>query len=222
MPFEKDSRHLWRVRGWTQFQWLDHGFGTRAAGPWTPAAQTATLKQIHSDIVVRVNGHRGQIGEGDALITSEPGVHLAIRTADCVPILLFDPERKVVAAVHAGWRGTAAQIVARTVERMVTDFGAQPASIRAAIGPCIQHCCYEVGPDVAARFAEWFPELATASRPHRIDLAEANRRQLAAAGLTDITTAGACTQCVPAEFHSYRRDKEHSGRMVTGIAILTA
>lgn len=219
MAFHKDSRHLYQVTDWSVFSWLDHGFGTRDSGQWAPAEHTAMLKQIHSDIVVRVNGHRGQIGEGDALVTNEPGVHLTIRTADCVPVLLLDPERRVIAAVHAGWRGTAAAIVAKTVARMREEFGSSPAGIHAAIGPCIQACCYEVGPDVAVQFAPWFPELAAASAPVRIDLVEANRRQLVAADLPAVAIAHACTQCTDAEFHSFRRDKEASGRMVSGIAI---
>lgn len=222
MSFQVDGRRVLRVSTWSGWEWLDHGFGTKESGQWTPAAHTATLKQIHSDIVVRVNGHRGQIGEGDGLITNEAGVHLTIRTADCVPILLVDPVRRVVGAVHAGWRGSAASIAVRAVERMQVEFGCQAGEIQAAIGPCIQQCCYEVGAEVASRFRRWFPELGEIKGPVKIDLAEANRRQLADAGLQQIETAGDCTLCVPDGFHSFRRDKEESGRMVTGIAILAS
>lgn len=222
MSFQPDARRILRVSAWAEWDWLDHGFGTKESGQWTPPHQTATLKQIHSDIVVRVNGHRGQIGEGDGLITNEQGVHLTIRTADCVPILLVDPVRRVVGAVHAGWRGTAASIALRAVERMRVEFGCNAGEIRAAIGPCIQQCCYEVGAEVASRFLPWFPELAEVTGPVKIDLVEANRRQLAQAGLSQIESAGACTLCVPDGFHSFRRDKDLSGRMVTGIAILAS
>ncbi|MBL8178082.1 MAG: peptidoglycan editing factor PgeF [Bryobacterales bacterium] len=218
MAIRKAAGALLQVGGW-DWAWLDHGFGTRDAGPWTPAQRTATLKQIHSDAIVRVNGQRGQIGEGDALITNEAGVHLTVRTADCVPVLLVDPVRRAVAAVHAGWRGTAASIVAKTVARMREEFGSDAGDVRAAIGPCIQRCCYEVGPDVASRFTDWFPELGAAAAAVRIDLAETNRRQLFDAGVREIAVADGCTQCVAGEYHSFRRDKEQSGRMVTGIAI---
>jgi len=218
MGISKGARALLQVNGWG-WEWLEHGFGTREAGQWTPAERTATLKQIHSDLIVRVNGHRGQIGEGDALITDEAGVHLTVRTADCVPVLLVDPVRRAVAAVHAGWRGTAASIVAKTVARMGEEFGCEPGDLRAAIGPCIQRCCYEVGADVASRFTGWFPELRGVESAVRIDLAEVNRRQLMDAGVREIAVADGCTQCVAGEYHSFRRDKEESGRMVTGIGI---
>jgi YfiH family protein len=182
----------------------------------------ATLKQVHSDTVVRAGRETGCLGEGDALITDEPGLRLVIRTADCVPVLLADPERKAVAAVHAGWRGTAASVVAKTVERMRQEFGSAPEHLVAAIGPSIGACCYEVGPDVAERFTTWFPELqSTAGQPASINLSEANRQQLLQCGVTSarVIEAGLCTYCEYTEFHSFRRDKERSGRMESWIAI---
>jgi hypothetical protein len=98
--------------------------------------------------------------QGDALLTSQPGLLLAVQTADCVPILLADPARRAVAAVHAGWRGTLARVVAKTVGRMRLEFGTRPADIVAAIGPAIGRCCYEVGPEVAQAFLAQFPAAA--------------------------------------------------------------
>jgi YfiH family protein len=133
-----------------------------------------TLRQIHSDIIHEIrkapaqsprdlsrSGH-GPL-RGDALITRAPGLLVAVQTADCVPILLADPRRRVVAAVHAGWRGTLKRIVAKTLGRMRMFHGTKPADVLAALGPGIGACCYEVGPEVVQAFAgqfaaarEWF------------------------------------------------------------------
>jgi purine-nucleoside/S-methyl-5'-thioadenosine phosphorylase / adenosine deaminase len=195
----------------TRFAWVEHRFGTRAA----PVSQDgmATLKQIHSARCLVVSSP-GCAGEADALITDRPGVALSIRTADCFPILLADPEHRAVAAVHAGWRGTEQEIVGRTLDAMCSDFDTSPAQIAVAIGPGIGACCYEVGDDVARRFG-----LTGAGR---IDLAAINREQLIRAGVpaSRIDTLGHCTRCESESFHSYRRDREQAGRMISFIRIL--
>jgi len=198
------------------FSWLEHGFGTRQDGAWTPQADTARLHQVHADGVVTVStpGHHG---DGDALITAVPGLWLEIRTADCVPIVLIDPRQRIVAAVHAGWRGTVARIAATTLAALAKEWQTNPADLYAAIGPRIGACCFEVGDDVAAHFP---------SHSHRpgprahVDLGEANQHQLIAAGLpaSQIEDLGLCTVCDPAQFHSFRRDRS-DGRMVTAVAI---
>jgi YfiH family protein len=194
----------------THFDWLDHGFGTRHS----PLAQDnmAGLTQIHSALVLKAL-EPGCAGEADALIANRPGVTLSIRTADCFPVLLADPEHRAIAAIHAGWRGTAEEIVCRTIDRMRSDFGTSPAQISAAIGPGIGECCYEVGEDVALKFG-----LDTAGR---IDLAAINREQLIRTGVpaSHIDTLGRCTFCESALFHSYRRDREQAGRMISFIGI---
>ena len=116
------------------------------------------------------------LGEGDALLEDQPGSVVAVKTADCIPILLVDERRRAVAAVHAGWRGTAARIAADAVAAMGERFGTRPEDLHAAIGPGIGACCYEVGPEVAAQFGGQ-------GRGH-IDLTAANRRQLEEAGVT--------------------------------------
>lgn len=221
--YRQDSRRVYQVKEWTEHTWLDHGFGTRHSESWAEGwagDAFATLKQVHSDTVVRVDETRGCLGHGDALITDRPGVHLAIRTADCIPVLLFDPVRRAVAAVHAGWRGTAAAIAGKAVAQLQQEFGSDPAEVEAAIGPGIGKCCYEVGSEVAAQFVPWCPELEEISTPVRIDLQEVNRKQLKAAGVKRIYAAAQCTRCAAEEFHSFRRDKEQSGRMVSAIAII--
>jgi polyphenol oxidase len=192
--------------------WLWHGFGSRLSEGW-PGPYT-TVKQVHSDVVVVSDGASACLGQGDALVTATPGDRIGIRTADCVPILMADPVKRVVGAVHAGWRGTVAEIARRSVERMVDTFDTKAGDIRAAIGPCIAQCCFEVGPEVAERFG--LPAERT-----RIDLVEANRRHLLAAGLAEqnVDISGLCTACDAERFHSFRRDKEASGRMVAAIGI---
>jgi len=113
--------------------WLEHGFGTRHDGAWTPDASTARLKQTHSATSVSTFAP-GHFGEGDALLSTQQGLWLEIRTADCVPVLIADPVRRAVAAIHAGWRGTAARIVAEAIEQLV-DAGSRRADLLAAIGP---------------------------------------------------------------------------------------
>ncbi len=197
---------------------LEHGFGTRRDGPWTPVS-TARLRQTHSATVIDA-GHAGELGEGDALITATPGLWLEVRTADCVPILLVDTELRVIAAIHAGWRGTAAKIAVETISHMSRQFGTQPGNLRAVIGPSIGPCCFEVGPEVAAIFPqECVQPLATGEKAH-LDLVTANRLQLAAAGVPDrqLEALRLCTVCLPDQFHSFRRDKG-SGRMVSAIRI---
>ena len=191
--------------------WLEHGFGTRE-GPRSQDGM-ATLKQIHSAVVHIAQG-AGSCGEGDGLLTNVADTALSIRTADCLPILLADTGRRAVGAIHAGWRGTAAGVIGETISRMRSAFGADPAYIRAAIGPGIGVCCYEVGDEVGRLFVEM-----TAER--HLDLAAANRRQLIEAGVPEsqIHVTAVCTFCDSRRFHSFRRDKDDAGRMISFIRI---
>lgn len=178
-----------------------------------PNATLVTLKQIHSSVVRRVTRQdAARTVRGDGLLTNEPGVVLAIQTADCIPVLLADTKKKAVAAFHAGWRGTLKRIVENGVGRMRTEFGSRPQDLIAAIGPGIALCCYAVGEEVRSEFVSQFtyaPDLfrelsesdpirekypllfLTARAPGHsnlgpqlhLDLMEANRRQLLDAGL---------------------------------------
>jgi len=191
-----------------RFPWIDHGFSTRDSD--LSQEGMASLTQVHSALVLPADSS-GCVGEGDALITNRKDVFLSVRSADCFPILLADGRGKAVAAVHAGWRGTAAGVSAKTLSRMAADFGSDPGDIYAAIGPGIGRCCYEVGADVARHFG-----LAAAGR---LDLADINRRQLIDAGVPErqIEIIGRCTHCDPAHFYSYRRDRLDPGRMISYI-----
>ena len=194
--------------------WLVHGFGTRDT-IWPDAAQLALVKQTHSATVYEATAP-GLQGEGDALITNEAGLIVGVKTADCVPVLLADPRQRAVAAIHAGWKGTAAEIVPAAIAKMQSRFGTLPADLKAAIGPCIQSCCYEVGPEVVQKFQKWTPEL-TLGRPQKISLVEINQRQLLSAGVcrSSIDISAHCTFCHPELLHSFRREKEHAGRMLS-------
>jgi YfiH family protein len=192
-------------------RWIEHGFGTRHA----PLSQEgmASLKQIHSAVVLVADRPEGCVGEGDALVAGQPGIIVSVRTADCFPILLADMHHHVVAAVHAGWRGTADGVVGETLRRMRAEFGTEPSAIVAAIGPGIGECCYEVGEEVARRFGR--------TRAGRLDLAAENLGQLTRHGVPreQITIAGLCTFCDAAQFYSWRRDRDASGngRMISYI-----
>lgn len=198
-------------------EWLNHGFGSRESDGW-PGEYTR-VKQIHSDIVAIADDGRELPEHADALVTRQEGQWVGIRTADCVPLLIADPEQRIVGAIHAGWRGTVANIAAVAVETMQREYGSRPSRLLAAIGPCIAECCFEVGPEVSGQFRALFPERANL---RHVDLPEANRRQLLAAGLTGdhIDVSGLCTACDAAAFHSYRRDRELSGRMAAAIRIV--
>jgi len=210
---------LYRCIPFGNFDWLEHGFSTRSA---SPTGSIVTLKQVHSAAVRNATRLRDRAAEGDALISNERGTWVGVRTADCVPILLADPATHAVAAIHAGWRGTAAAIAQRTVEQLAAEFGSKPGNLHAAIGPAIRVCCYEVGEEVAARFRQLFPEgLQSTGNKGRtlLDLIDANRRILIRAGVfgEQIYDSGLCTCCCAEEFHSFRRDPNDTGRMVSFI-----
>lgn len=166
--------------------------------------------------------------DGDGIVTDRRDGALVVLAADCVPVLLFDPERKVVAAVHAGWRGTAGGIAARAVIAMRDAFGCNPARIYAALGPAIGRCCYEVGPEVLAAVAA-----ATPAPPETLweplpgdkgmlDLVSANIAQLRGVGVvsSQVRALGLCTACYPERFFSHRREGEPTGRAGAVIALL--
>jgi polyphenol oxidase len=217
--FVKGGDEIYRFVLFESLGWIAHGFGTRRSGGFIEPV--TTLRQIHSADVLNAAGLEDRACEGDALVSNQPGRRIGVRTADCVPILLADSETRSVAAIHAGWRGTVARIVRLTLERMKRDFGTRPESVLAAIGPSIGVCCYEVGPEVKAQFADLSSNLSEKGRL-TIDLVEANRRILIAAGVpaTQIYSANLCTRCHTEEFFSYRRDPQDPGRMVSFITRL--
>ena len=194
-------------------------------------ARLATLFQTHSDRVHIIDNNAGQWNgrtEGDALIARLPGVALAVKTADCFPVLIADPRTSAVAAVHAGWRGTLARILSKTAAEMTRCCGCDPSSLLVAVGPGIRSCCFEVGGEVADLYRELFPEaVAPVPEPRRegkrlVDLPAALRRQAVESGIDParVFDLGLCSRCTPDEFFSYRREGLRSGRMMGAIARL--
>lgn len=193
------------------------------------------LRQVHSNVSVALHApQRGfssdVIPEADGIMTDQPGILLAIQTADCIPVLVADRKRRVVAGFHAGWRGTVQRIVELGIAQMRAEFGSEPENLEAAIGPGIGACCYTVGDEVRSRFeanfshaAELFgrDEAARLGEGLRLGLTEANRRQLLDAGLGagSITLVGGCTACQPELFYSHRASGGHAGRMMAVIGI---
>jgi len=196
-------------RALADIPWLGHQFGTRSGPPSQEGM--ASLKQIHSNIVLPAS-QPGCVGEGDALVTNRAGVPVSIRTADCLPIFLADRQNRAVAAIHAGWRGTAARIVVEALAAMQREFGTQPKNVTAAIGPGIGVCCYEVGEEVARQFGK--------TGAAYLDLAGENARQLEGAGVRAIDLLNVCTFCHAEQFYSWRRDREKAGRMISVVEIL--
>ncbi|MFQ5514174.1 MAG: polyphenol oxidase family protein [Myxococcota bacterium] len=193
---------------------VDHGLGTRASAR-VEIPGLVRARQVHGTAILRAPLARPE-SRGDALWTREPGVAVGIHTADCVPILLADRRRRGVAAVHAGWRGSAAGLATLAVQRLCRELGAPPTELLAVIGPHIGVCCYEVDRSVRAviRHGRAF---RPGRRPghHQLDLLLLNRHQLLAAGLLPerVLRVGGCTCCEAERYASYRRDGT-GGRML--------
>ena len=176
-------------------------------------------RQVHGNRIVQVTDDFGE-SEGDGLITDRSGVLLGVTVADCVPVLLFDPEHRAVGAIHSGWRGTASEVLLRGIERMIEDFGTRPEDLRVWVGPSAGACCYEVGSEVAERFD------AAASREigggkYLFDNRGMILAQLRAARVPSdsIEVDIRCTIC-DERFHSWRREASASGRMVAVVGLL--
>ncbi len=216
----------------------------------TPLWPLITLRQVHSDMIHRVDSIPSEPLAGDGLITATPELFLGIQTADCLPVILVDVKNRAIGVFHAGWRGTVQRIVEKGVGEMHRHFGTRPRDLKAAIGPGIQGCCYEVGEEVRTKFESQFEYAAklfhevkesdpvrekypllflTARAPGHsdlpkkifLDLVEANRQQLLAAGVPakSIETSPLCTNCHPELLFSYRADTGKTGRMMAAVAI---
>jgi len=177
-----------------------------------------TAGQVHGSRVVRVEAP-GHVPECDGLVTTVPGLALAVTTADCMPILL--EARGAVAVAHSGWRGTADGMPRAALAALCEAGAVTPREVRVHIGPCIRDCCYEVGPEVLARFPQVTHRAAGGSR--YLDLPRAACLELVSAGVPAdaILDTGACTACEPARYFSHRRDGTPSGRH-WGLAALRA
>lgn len=174
-------------------------------------------RQTHSDHVLWMH-EPGRPEDTDAVITDVPGLCLCVKTADCIPVLLCDTRRRIVAAVHAGWRGTVARIVSKTIAQM----GSRGEDLRAVIGPGISLSAFEVGDEVYEQFRlAGFPmhRIATKEQKWHLDLWQANRWLLEESGVRNIYVAGICTYNNSAQFFSARREGIQTGRNMNGIMI---
>jgi hypothetical protein len=192
-----------------------------------------TLKQIHSTRVVVLNTPRGpgtlEQTEGDVLVTNQPQTLIVVRTADCVPVLLFEKATGVVGAIHAGWRGTVEGIVSETIRTCVEEFGANAEQMHFAIGPSIGPCCYEVDEPVIgplrSRYPAWPGVLRqTTEGKGVLDLKQLIHHQIRACGIPDdqIGRLDHCTHCRADLFYSYRREGQVIGTMFSGIMLPAA
>lgn len=216
---------------WDKIPFLIHGFGSKywkhadfEAHPRMKNLSVLYLQQIHSDIVQIVEDVPEETQSGDALLTDREGLMLVIRTADCLPVLIADPKKEAVAAVHCGWRSIASKLIRNVIRNMHERFRCDPASLLVAFGPCIEKDCYEVGADVKEVFHEkgladevFFPHPQWKGKYH-LDLRMAARQQLADEGVevTHISQINLCTYCEETLF-SHRRLHRRSGRMLSFI-----
>lgn len=196
-----------------------------------PTENFLVLNQVHGDniFVIKPHGDYYSSHEAlnyDAIVTNRTNLAICIKTADCVPVFIVDPVKKVIAAAHAGWRGSALGISAKVVRLMQNQYGSKPADILAAIGPSIGLCCYEVDATAADAFrkqrdSELFLFPGKRKDKWMLDLVEANRRQLLNCGIpaTNIEAAGVCTVCHQEAFFSHRGSGGITGRQINFIMI---
>jgi len=202
---------------WRAVSGLEHGF---LAGRVEPETSVLCPRQVHGTRVVTAVPD-AERPEADGFVTSSRRTLIGVVTADCAPVLLLAPRRRVVAAVHAGWRGAAAGIVDEALAHLGRAFDVEPDEVEAALGPTIGACCYEVGPEVRDAFVRGSGDTTAAAwRPVgdrlMLDLRGAVEALLRRAGVREITTIGPCTRC-SSEYCSYRRDGAGCGRQVSFI-----
>lgn len=184
-------------------------------------------KQVHGNsikVITVIDKGRGALDyesvldDADAFITDLRCIPLAIFTADCLSIFLFDPSKKAIGIVHAGWKGTRGKITERTVKLMQQEFKSDPQDLIVGLGPSIRDCCYEVGSEFADYFSK---ELVNKNGRYFLDITGANRDQLLGLGVNknNITDSGICTCCKNGEFFSFRKEKESAGRMMSVIML---
>jgi purine-nucleoside/S-methyl-5'-thioadenosine phosphorylase / adenosine deaminase len=212
-----ESSLLKRVPG------IAHGFGSIAD---ERPVNVVTVKQVHGVRILEPEEVPAEELDGyDTVLTDRPGIAVAVKTADCQPILLVEPEKRIVAAVHAGWKGTRSRVVQVAVRRIV-EKGGKVENLVCSLGPNMRAECFEVEADVANDFESEFPGWPLLTRKSEdkwlLDVSEANRRQLIEMSVPEahIDRINLCTHCHPDLFWSYRRDGEAAGRMVSFIRLV--
>ena len=233
-PLEPFAQHLFTTR---QLQLPSaHAWRALASAMSVPPGRIVSMNQVHGRAVVHIDRNvsfetldnmDNACPRADAVVSDLPDVALVVRAADCVPLLIADTRTGAVAAVHAGWRGTAARVTVAALEEMQRQFGTQPADLVVAIGPAIGPCCYEVGSDVVDAFAaagherylidRWF--MTPRERKMHLDVAGANRDQLILAGVREenVHACGLCTAMHLDVLTSYRAEQSAAGRIAGAI-----
>lgn len=223
-------RHFFGTRRHAMGLGLEVGIPRKGVAGMAASSWALSVKQVHGTdalVVDRALASTDRFEGGwDALITDQPGIMMAVRTADCVPILMHDPQRRVVAAVHAGWRGAVAGIVPKTLALLASRFGSCPENVRISIGPSAGVCCYEVDEPVLDRLCLAFPDWNKVVRmsgdgKSHLDLKALVKEQAQAYGAApkSITTVNLCTICHGDIFFSYRREGKVNGTMVSAIGL---
>ena len=227
-----DSNSFFSIPEWENIPFIVHGFGDKS---WEKKDLDGHLRlqnfkpvflhQIHSDILHIVNGVPGEMLSGDALLTDKSGLLLVIKTADCLPVLIADPYKKVVAAIHCGWKSTSQRLAQKVVRRLEEHYQCDPSSLLVALGPCIGKDCYEVGEDVRQEFeARGFKEDVFLSHPlfgkYYLDLRLSIKHQLMDGGVmgSNIAMVDLCSHCEE-NLLSYRRSPQTEGRMLSFIGL---
>lgn len=252
-PLDTSPPPVLRVAAWAGAEGLAHGFFGRHGGfsggdlaslnvservgdrPWTVAAnwtqvrralpglQVARMQQVHGARVARVAAADQPVGEADGMLTSAPGIGLAVLTADCVPLLAHAPGRGAVMAVHAGWRGSLEGVAAAALRLAERELGIAPGEWQVALGPSIGGCCYEVEAEIGERLVARWGAMPDAWQPAgsrgQLDLRRANRAILVASGVEPraIVDIGPCTSCAGDDFFSHRRSGGRAGRQLSVI-----
>jgi polyphenol oxidase len=183
----------------------------------------AIPKQIHSAFVKKVT-KPGIYTNTDALFTNSQNFLLSVQTADCLPVFIYDPDKKVIAAIHAGWQGSLKGIVPKTLALLIKEHAIQPNNLKIAIGPGIQGSCFELREDVFSKFPNQFLKMHEDKEKKYLDLQSFLKNQLVSCGVIDnnIYIDSSCTHCDDKRFYSYRRDKNKSGRMIGIIGFKNA
>lgn len=243
-----------RVREWCGVPGLRHGFfgrrGGRSKGPFSSlnlsvavpedaAALSANwkavgaamsgldvvrMRQVHGERVVRVREAQRQVGDADGMITDVAGLALTVLTADCVPLLMVSPSQRVVAVVHAGWRGTLAGIAGAAIRTAASELGVEPDAWEIAMGPSIGGCCYEVEAEIGGRLESHWGKMSAAwsrfGKKGQLDLREANHAILVRHGVRaeSIFAIGPCTACAQTDFFSHRKSGGRTGRQLSYVA----
>ena len=222
--------HFFGTRQHTLKQDVGIGIPVQGVQGAAPSAWTLSVKQVHGTEALVVDRALSStdrfLGSWDALVTNQPGVMVAVRTADCVPILMHDPSHGVVAAIHAGWRGAVGGIVSKTLALLEARFGSHPQQVRLSIGPSAGMCCYEVDEPVLECLRQGVPSWGKVVRlgsggKAKLNLKGLIKEQALAYGVTPlaITTVNLCTICHEELFFSYRREGKVNGTMVSAIGL---